>query len=644
MSGICGIFDLDNKICQDERPLIIQRMVNALKHRGSTDVIWWPNAKLTLGLRLSAIPNKQKSGNIDSEGIKSNKIICLLDGSLYNICRSHEEEHVTTNLVKQYFEVRAIATLYEKYKTDFINFLDGEFSLCLWDEVEQKLILAKDQFGSRPLFFYFEDQILLFASEIKSILASQIVPIEINPPAVNDFMSFGYVPHPETMFKNIYHVEPGTLMVVSHNILSKTNYWKFDFRDCQEIVAEQDAVLTLRHLLQKAVKKRMAISTEIGAFLSGGLDSSGICCLMSKLSSKPVKAFSIGFHEQIFNELPFAKIVANDLHLEWVYDFVVSNNFISEIEKLVYLFDAPFEDTSALPSYFVARVAAEHIEVVLTGDGPDQILAGSGHHVSMQEKIMSDQIYKKILRKSFLKYLFQNLPVHASTESFANKIKRRLYHESLGFRERMFISQLVPLLVKRHYFSDDLLEINRYYDPARNILPKLDYVKNRHPIEQSLYYDMYFYMHDDLIPKVERTCTVNSLECRSPYRDKELLQFLETLPLRYRINGIETKYLLKKSFVGMLPEEIIYKKKQGFAIPRDHWCMNELQEYIKNILYERKSLERGYFKQKELKSMLANYFAGKTSYYTCSSGVIIALLTLELWHRIFIDNVLQFRH
>ena len=463
------------------------------------------------------------------------------------------------------------------------------------------------------------------------------MPVDVNLPAVNDFMSFGYVPHPETLYKNIFHVEPGSFIAHTPKNFTQKNYWVFEFKDERRFDEEYYTTQFIT-LLNKAVKKRIDVDVPKGAFLSGGIDSSGICCIMNQLMDEKLKAFTLGFKEEKYSELAEARLVAKHLGLDLTQEILSPNNFNSLLEKIIYYYDMPFEDTSAFPSFYLANKTAESIKVVLTGDGPDQFIAGSYHHKMMQNQILTDRLYQKIIRHSGIKHLFQKLNIQASSDNLFSKLKRRLYIESLGFNERVFYPRKTPLLLRRHLFTNSLLKISKEFDAARNILPKLKRVQHRNPIEQFLYFDIYFYMHDDLIQKVERACSAHSLDCRSPYRDKELIAFIETLPLDLRLKGLETKYIVKKAFKDMLPETIIYKKKQGFAIPRDEWFVSDFQSDIKDILLDKRSLERGYFKEKQLKNILNNYFLGKTSYYSGSSSLITSLLTLELWHRIFIDK------
>ncbi len=633
MSGICGFLDTQNKMNKAKKTYILNQMTEQLKHRGPDYGYHYFDNFICMGFKGLRTKNFNSYESIYNE---DRSITGMLDGSIYN------SDELTKSLLKKGHLLitnthsELIVHLYEEYNEEFIKEIDGDFALSIWDCKNRKLILGRDPLGTKPLFYYFGGGLFSFGSEIKSILSNSFIRKEVNVPGINDFLSLGYIPHPETIFKNIYHVNPGSLLILENQQIKEKSYWTFEFKDTREH-NEDYYVLTLRDLLSKAVKKRMRADVPVGAFLSGGMDSSGICAYLNDLTDKPVKAFSIGFSEDNYNEIPYAKIVAEHLHLDWDYKYVSHGEILPLFEKIIYYLDAPFEDTSNFPSYYGAKTASEQIKVVLTGDGPDQLMAGSYHHSVLQNRLLNDSIFQKALRNCGIKYLFKMLPLSAPTDSFSNKVKRRLLREALSFRERIYEGWIIPRLLKKYLYTDDFFKISKNFHHARNILPVLNRVKERHPLEQSIYYDIHFYLHDDLLTKVDRTTTANSIEYRTPYLDKEILTFLETIPLKYRINGMETKYLLKKTFEGIIPDQIIYKKKQGFAIPRDEWFKNNYSQYIRKIVLSRKSLERGYFKRKALEDLVNRFFAGKTSYFTGSSALLTCLVSLEIWHRMYMD-------
>jgi len=632
MSGICGLVDVNATLGIEQKKGIIRDMSRALTSIGACDEYDYVDQRCALACRrrmANGLESPATSAEAGDRGIR-----CVLNGPVYGCSGLPGGDSISSvDMTMDAF----VGKLYQKYGVSFASHLDGEFSLALWDASAQTLLLAKDRFGSMPLFYYHNGQMAVFASEIKSLLASRLVPVETNVPAVNDFMSFGYVPHPETMFKDIVQVGPGTVVSINRERVTKHQYWMFEFKDGKEH-KEEHYISCFLEGLTRAVKKRLVADRPMAAYLSGGLDSSGICAILAKFTDATFKAITVGFHEPQFSEVPFANMVADHLGLDWVCRVMEPEDIATLFEKTVSLYDSPFEDTSAFPSYYGAKIAAQYAGVVLTGDGPDQLMAGSERHVNLQSAIQADNWYLKMLRKSGLKHIFRTLPIMTQNDGFINTLKRRAYNGSLDFAERIYEPRGATLLLKRFLYTPELLRINQAYAPTRNIMPTLKHAQGRHPIEQTLYFDMYYYMHDNLNIKVERTCSAHGLECRRPYLDRELLGLYETIPLHYRLNGLESKYLLKKAFAGLVPNQVIYKTKQGFGIPRNEWFTGKYKEYIMDLLLSQSCLQRGYFRKNAIRHLVNSYFEPEHSRILSSDRLIISLLSLELWHRLYIDQ------
>jgi len=623
MSCICGFIDLHKKISSDDKDRIISRMSRNVKHRCHQ----MPFTYITPDIALYVCSDDVNSAMSYKQNIFSarDRYLTFLDGVLFNNNRSSQLENSLF-----------ISKLYEKYKQKYVEHLDGEFVCFIWDNKEKKVLLSKDLVGSKPVYYYTSFEYFIFASEVKSILATQLFVPEINLAAVNDYLSYGYVPHPETMFKNIFQVEPGTTIELQGSRIKKDVYWMFDFEEVDQ--PEEYYINNLNELLLNSITKRVKNNRNVSAYLSGGIDSSSICSLLSKMKDISFKAITIGFENENFNEIPFAKLVAEKYNINWISKVIQPNQILPLFEKITYLHDSPFKDSSAFPSYYAAKTASEYSNTVLTGDGPDQFMLGSDHHKDLLEVVLRDNLPKKLLRKSGIRKLFELLPISAPTECLFHKAKRRIYSESIPFSEKVYQGNVFPLLLKRYLYTPEFLKVNNEFNLFRNIVPSMKRVENRQILEQYLYFDIYFYLHDDLLPKVERTCRANKVQPLFPFLDKDLLLFMQKIPLKYRMNGFETKYIMKKAFSNLLPPELISKKKMGFAIPIDQWYKSDLKKYILEILLDEKSLNRGYFRKKRLRNMIERYFAGETSYYTGSSTLINTLLTLELWHRIFFDQ------
>jgi asparagine synthase (glutamine-hydrolysing) len=390
--------------------------------------------------------------------------------------------------------------------------------------------------------------------------------------------------------------------------------------------------------LTDAVKKCAGGLEAPGAYLSGGVDSAGVCAVLSSVLGIKPKAFTVGFDDERFSEIPAAEVIARRLNLDWSSSILKASDFVPLMSRLVNVFDSPFEDSSAFPCYHGAEIAASRVGVVLTGDGPDQLLGGSNRHAALLRSVQAPGWRRRALRRSGFKHLCRMLPITTANESARSRIVRKLYRDSLEPGEVSYEPRIAPMMVQRSLYSPGFLKLTRSMPSSRNVLPVMEQARGRHPLEQYLHFDVHFYLHDCLLPKVERTCSAHSLECRMPYLERDLVDFVRGLPLVDRIHGPLQKAILRRSLAGFLPHETLAPGKSGFAIPRDRWFAGELGDTITDVLTDRRCIERGYFSRDGLSGILSGFFSGGVRYYSSSSGVLMALLTLELWHRDYIDQ------
>ena len=513
------------------------------------------------------------------------------------------------------------------------EYFSGAFTFCYIDN--EVCHIVRDRFGCYPIYFYQNKDIFIVSSSISLILDSGYYYKEVDLITVNYFLTMGYIPCPKTMFKGIFQVKPGHILSYNYKNkqISEVPYYQFQFKYEKEARKPEEYYFNqLFYLLKKAVKQRLKGDKKIGAFLSGGLDTSSIVGIMSKINA-PVKVFSIGFKESDFNEIPYAQIVAKYLGCDHYTYIVEPKDLPSLIKKMIKHINSPFMDTSFIPSYYAAKLAKEHVDIVLTGDGADQLLGSSYHLIWLERKPTPSWMYLP-LRK-----IFNTFPISCVTESYIDKFKRWLYVHCISWEERIVLSySFLKEFLKKEIFTNNFFELNKSYPIFDFFKPIFERAQGHGPLNKVLMFDINYFLPDDLLVKVYGTCFAHDLKTRMPFLDKDLVYFMATIPESLKIKNGIIKYPLKQSVKDLLPPQILKRRKQGFGIPEDLWIRIILKPYIREILLDQRTLQRGYFKPKAFEALLTRYFSGKTSYATGSNSLIFGFLTLELWHRIFIDD------
>jgi asparagine synthase (glutamine-hydrolysing) len=608
---------------------LTDRMLKAAPHRGADtrQFVYEDGTELGIGFSESLVSPDIEAFD-PSTGVR-----ILLDGKIFS-CSDPEYEKA----IKE--DASLILNLYLRYKENFLLKIDGSFSLALYDQKKGKLILARDRFGTKPLFYFVSKNAVLFGSEIKMILESRLLEKRVNLNAMDSLLSHGYVPSPLTMFQEILQVKPGHLVVVDRNVLSERMYWRFRYnpirrKESAEILAEE-----FLEIFSKAIKRRLNRFPEMGAFLSGGLDTSSVVAIMRQIKGSPFKTFTAGFREEAFNEIEDARIVAEHLDVNFITTVInYEDGFADMLEKIVWHHDSPFEDTSAIPSYWAAKLAKEHADTVLTGDFPDQLIGGSGHQVHALSRERNDGILLRGLRALKANRWIRRIPWKAGSTGFLDKMKRFIYRETFSLEEQRILESMpVPPLLRKCLYTKEFLNASARFDPldlARTIYGD---VEGEGLLDKILYFDILSYASDDLIVKVERMTSAHGLNAFSPFYDMDLVDFVASLPPNMKIRGNETKFIMRQAMRTFLPKHTMNKKKQGFAMPIGEWLVENLADYVRDILLDSRSLNRGYFNKEFMRQMIENFLAGKSDYASGSQSTIICLLTLELWHRLFMDR------
>lgn len=637
MCGICGKISLNSEI--DES--LMRKMARALAHRGPDDegvYIFHNKAKaqgnnihLGLGHRRLSVIDVSSAGHQPMSN-EDATIWLVMNGEIYNFRQLGEGLKERGHIFKSNSDSEVILHLYEERGFDCLKELRGCFAFAIWDEKRGRIFLARDRIGKKPLYYMYKDHALIFASEIKSILEDKEVSANVNRAAITDYLSYGYIPTPESMFEGIKKLPPAHFMIYEKGEIQIERYWKLDFSKKLNL-DENQCVDRVMELLEDATKIRLASDVPLGVFLSGGIDSSAIVYMMSKISRQPVKTFSIGFDKGNFNELQYARIIAQRFKTDHS-EFVVKPDAVELLPKLVWYYNEPYADSSALPCYCVANMARQKVTVALTGDGGDEDFGG-------YERFMAAR-YAQLLNDMPLP--FKNRII----DFIVDRIPASLEFKDFGARLRRFLAMVPKPLRVRHYnwlaiFNDSekaslfSAEFSREND-GRNSFSCLDRAfeecGSKDVVDMVMSTEINTNLLDDLLVKMDIATMANSLESRSPFLDQEMMEFCACLPSNMKIKGRKLKYILKKALLPVLPKEILFRNKAGFAVPLDGWFRSELKDYAYEILLSDRSINRGYFNKASLKFLLDTHVSGKAS----NGSKIWSLINLELWHRIFIDK------
>ncbi|MEW6620696.1 MAG: asparagine synthase (glutamine-hydrolyzing), partial [bacterium] len=573
--------------------------------------------------RLSIIDLAQGHQPLSNE---DKTIWVVFNGEIYNYPELRDELINKGHLFTTNSDTEVIVHLYEEKGDEFVCYLRGMFSIGLWDAKAKKLILCRDRVGKKPLHYFIDKDRIIFGSEIKSILQDQTIKKVLNYEAVDDFLSFLCVPAPKTIFKGISKLLPAHILICTSTGISIREYWDFKFETTPGL-NEDEYKENLTHLLKESVQCRLMSEVPLGAFLSGGIDSSCVVGMMSQLSEKPVITSSIGFDEAVFDELKFARLVASHLKTNH-HEYIVRPDALEVLSKLVYHFDEPFADSSAIPTYYVSKMAKEDVTVALSGDGGDEFFAG---YNSYQYNISQDRI-RRLIPEFIKRYILRPFLNHYPKFLRA---KRYLTSISSSFESTLMMSKsFYDAQMKQQLYTDEFKSQLSGYDPFVVLEPYLNRSKGWDTLSRAQYIDAKTYLSDDILVKVDRMSMAVSLEVRAPLLDHKLIEFVATIPPELRLKKGVSKYILKKSMEELVPLEILERGKKGFSVPLNLWLKKDLKNMVEETLLVPKALQRGYFKPEYIQWMWREYQKGTKNLAT----QFWCLLMFELWHRAYIEG------
>jgi asparagine synthase (glutamine-hydrolysing) len=622
MCGIAGKFVLGHgeRIPAD----LMTRMCNTLAHRGPDDEGYYINGPIGLGhRRLSIIDLASGHQPISNE---DETVWVVFNGEIYNYVELRRQLIEKGHRFRTSTDTEVIVHLYEEMGEAFVTQLRGMFAIALWDQRLQRLLLARDRVGKKPLYYaYNPGRGISFGSEIKAILEDPDVGRDLDLQGLDAYLTLLYVPAPLTIFKNVQKLEAGHLLVCTRDKVTVKQYWDLVYPS--EILDDEEACLEqLRSVLREAVNIRLRSDVPLGAFLSGGVDSSAIVAFMAEQLDRPVLTCSVGFQEQDHNELPYARDVARRLgcdHREQIIEPMVKDL----IPRLVHFFDEPFGDSSSIPTYYVSQMARQHVTVALSGDGGDEIFAGYSRH------------YLHAL-EGRLRGLLGSAGVKAVTrlESVLPPMKGKNTLRKLAMNPDMACAWkhcgfLFTPLEKASLYSEGLAEQCRHFDPTERFRQLYNQCSASNPLDKALYVDIKTYLTDDILVKVDRMSMAHALEVRAPLLDHKFLEFTAALPPSMKLKGRQTKFLLRRLLEGKVPDEVLTRKKHGFTMPLAEWLREPLREMAEDCLLSTKAAQRGFFNPGFVGELWGRHVRGEDF-----SHHVWMLMMFELWHREYVDG------
>jgi asparagine synthase (glutamine-hydrolysing) len=610
--------------------VLLTRMCEAIRHRGPDEDGFYLNGSTGMAMRrLAIIDLKGGQQPIHNE---ARTAWIVFNGEIYNYRSLRESLEKLGDKFYTDCDTEVIIHAYDRYGADCAKHLRGMFAFAIWDERKQELFLARDRVGKKPLLYAEVKGGLVFGSEFSALLLHPDVSREIEPEAIHYYLSFMCVPAPLTAYRAIRKLEPGhTLRWRRNGEIKIERYWQPDFSHKLKI-SEEEAGERAVEVLRDAVKVRLMSEVPLGAFLSGGIDSSAIVALMSELSSEPVKTFSIGFVEQDFSELHHARRVAEHVGADH-HEFIVRPDAMEVLPTLVEHYGEPYADSSAVPTYYVARETRQHVTVALNGDGGDECFAGYERYAAMR---LAERYHRlpSVLREGFINQVVGLLPSSETSRSRVRDLKRFIRAASLPKVERyMRWVSTFDAEAKSELYSESFQRETEKWRAASFLEPWFTKANGAGIVDATMLADTMTYLPNDLLVKVDIASMAVSLEARSPFLDHNVIEFAASLPENLKLRGLTTKYILKRVLKKLLPAENLERRKMGFGVPVGHWFRGEMQGFLKETLLSEKSLTRGFFNPATIKRLVEQHTRGERDY----AHQLWTLLMLELWFERFID-------
>src|SRR5215204_3583697 len=630
MCGIAGWINLENKSSENGEA-VLHAMCERMKHRGPDSEGLWLENQVALGMRrLSIIDLATGEQPVYSE---DKQIVVVMNGELYNFREVRARLEKRGHKFETQTDTEILPHLYEEYGEAMLEHINGMFAFALWDKRREKLLIARDRFGEKPLYYGVFDGKLIFASEPKVLLENPAVKAEINVDALRQFLSFDYVPAPASIYKGISKLPAAHLLTVEKGEINVRRYWNLTWHKNGNVPTIEKAAEDLRELLADAVRMRLVSDVPRGILLSGGVDSSTVAAFATQFSTEKVKTFSIGFEEDSFDESKFARQVARHLDTEHYEDRLSVEKAADLISEIGTWLDEPMSDGSLIPTFLLSRFVRKHVTVALGGDGGDEIFAGYPMYFGHKIANLYGAI-PRLLRSGLIEPIVNNLPVSNKNLSFDYKAKRFVAASKydLVTRHHSWFGSF-SIDQQRNLLSKDVLAqtSNDIYKGAKELLEICD---AQNEIEKMQFLDINFYMAEDILTKVDRASMTVSLEVRAPFLDPRVAQYAASLPLEFKLRGLKTKYILKKAVEPLLPREILQRPKKGFGIPIAEWLKGRLNPLLHELLAPERLKNQGLFDAAFVQKLIKEHEIGAASHHK----QLWTLLVFQLWFDNFFQN------
>ena len=624
MCGITGILTRDHHD-------VVGPMTEALSHRGPDGNGFFRDASVALGHRRLSIIDVD--GGAQPIANEDGSIQMVSNGEIYNSPALRQQLETAGHVFRTHTDVETILHLYEDHGPDCVKHLRGQFAFAIWDGPRRRLVLARDHMGQKPLFFAQVNGQLLFASEIKALLASGLVDRRPDLNALWHYTSLRFIPDRYSLFEGIQKLPAASRLIWQDEKIEIDRYWSFDFSNKLE-ASETEVADRLEELLLETVQMHMLSDVPVGAFLSGGIDSSLIAAMMSKVGSASIPTFSIGVQEQDYNELPYARMVNEQYGLA-ANERIVKADLIHLMPKMVYHLDEP-SDPFGVGVYLVSEVAAEQVKVVLSGDGGDENFAGYDRFAG-QRLVDLYCLLPAFLRRQVMRRLIQLVPESFGYKSLAQKmlwVNEMSFHDSgARYAHAMSFLRFTPEAKEQLFTAEARAKIDDD-DSVAKILQWFDAEGVDDLVDRMLYTDLNTRMPDHLLPIVDRMSMAHSLEARPPLIDYKVVEFAASIPGAMKLQGRDLKHILKVVAARYLPRKLIDREKQGFGFPLGRWMCTDLQPFIRNLFAESRFIDQGIFDAAHVHGIIDEHMAGGANH----DYRLWILINLEFWYRLYFEN------
>jgi asparagine synthase (glutamine-hydrolysing) len=631
MCGIAGTYNSSGAPVARE---LVEQMCIGLEHRGPDSRGMFVEGPVGLGIQrlrvVDLVTGDQPIRNEDGT------IAVVLNGEIYNFQELREDLIRRGHRLATSGDTEVIVHLYEEYGVDCVRHLHGMFAFALWDERRRQLLLARDRIGKKPLLYALRDGELSFASEMSALLACGDIPRHIDVEAMDCYLAYGYIPAPRSVFSSVRKLPPAHTLVLRDGKATIERYWSLSYAPKLNVSDPRELHEPIRDAIRAATQRRLISDVPLGAFLSGGIDSSAVVAAMAEAADGPVKTFSIGFENAAYDELPHARRVAELFGTDH-HEFVVRPDAIEMIPTIVRHYGEPFADSSAIPSFQLAALTRRHVTVALNGDGGDESFGGYTRYVANRLANRLDFL-PLALRRALASgdRRISDAPAVGRDTSVVNKARRLVQALALEPPERYarYVSWFDERRRAQLYTGEFQALLGESTAAAGVIAAPWRGASGSDVLDVMLEVDATTYLPDDLIAKIDIATMAHALEARSPLLDHQLMEFAATIPAEFKVRGRQKKWIFREALRDWLPAEILDRPKQGFSVPVGDWFRHDLKSHVREVLLDPRTIDRGYFQADQVHSILERQAAGADA----ESKRVWALYMLELWHREFVDQ------